>query len=76
MKTFLSTLQKQNNHFSILQQSKNIHLVEQEELLILFTGKNISTLDELQIAYQTEGINFHISSLLQHILTGSFLFAR
>lgn len=58
MKTFLSTLQKQNNHFSILQQSKNIHLVEQEELLILFTGKNISTLDELQIAYQTEGINF------------------
>jgi len=57
MKTFLVTFQKQDNKFSILEKSEDINIIEEENLLILFTGDK-TDLNELLLNYKNNGMNF------------------
>jgi asparagine synthase (glutamine-hydrolysing) len=58
MKMFLATFQKQDNNFLILQQSEEIEVLDQKELLILYCGDQKNILNELLNNYKTKGIDF------------------
>lgn len=58
MKTFLTSIDKKNNDFSIHERSKNILTFENKQLSIIFSSKNISTINDLLEYYENEGISF------------------
>jgi len=58
MTTFLATFQKQDNTFSILEKSDDVKILEEEELLLLFTGDKKIDINELLKNYKKKGINF------------------
>jgi len=58
MKTFLTSIDKKNNQFSIHQKSEQILSFESEELSILFSSNPCATTNELIKYYEEEGINF------------------
>ena len=58
MKKFLAIFQKENNKFLIPQQSEEIEVLDQEELLILYSGNQKNILNELPNNYKIEGMSF------------------
>ena len=58
MKKFLAIFKKEENQFSILEHSEEIEILEQDELLILFSSNKKINLNELAQDYKKEGINF------------------
>jgi len=58
MKKFLAIFKKEENQFSILEHSEEIEILEQDELLILFSSNKKINLNKLAQDYKKEGINF------------------
>lgn len=55
MKNFLISINKNNNNASLIEQSKEVQIVDKEDILIVFTGQlKIETLSK---AYKKEGID-------------------
>ena len=57
MKTFLASIEKKNHNFSTLEYSSHIQILDEEELLILFTSEEKINLSKLKEDYLQEGIN-------------------
>ena len=56
MKNFLVTLDKENNSFTIIKQSNKLQILEEKDLLVLFTGQDASKVNNILTAYQSKGI--------------------
>ena len=58
MKTFLTSIDKNNNKFSIHQKSEHILTFKNEQLHILFSSKEETNISDLIKYYEQEGITF------------------
>lgn len=56
MKTFLASISRHNNQFSMLKHSNSVQTLNTQKLFILFTGHR-NTLSEIRNAYEREGMH-------------------